>query len=123
MIFFPSDHLIEKIDQFNNSINSNKKLLDENNIFIFGIKPTSPSTQYGYFLTKKISKSLNRVVKYIEKPNINKAKKIIRKKGYWNSGILFARKDSIINNFKRYQSLMLKLCILSVNRSKIYKNV
>tara|TARA_B100001146_G_scaffold89640_1_gene79435 strand:- start:8 stop:1213 length:1206 start_codon:yes stop_codon:yes gene_type:complete len=122
MIFLPADHLIEKTDQFNRSINLNKKHLNESNIFIFGIKPNSPSSQYGYFLTKKISKSLNKVIKFIEKPNTNKAKKILKKKGYWNSGILFARKDSIINNFKKYQFKTLKLCIHSVNRSKISKN-
>ena len=122
MIFFPADHLIEKTKQFNRSINLNKKYLNKDNIFIFGIKPNSPSSQYGYFLTKKISKSLNRVVKFIEKPNIRNAKKIVKKKGLWNSGIFFARKDSIINNFKKYQFKTLKLCIHSVNRSKISKN-
>ena len=122
MIFFPADHLIEKTKQFNRSINLNKKYLNKDNIFIFGIKPNSPSSQYGYFLTKKISKSLNRVVKFIEKPNIRNAKKIVKKKGFWNSGIFFARKDSIINNFRKYQFKTLKLCIHSVNRSKISKN-
>ena len=122
MIFFPADHLIEKTKQFNRSINLNKKYLNKDNIFIFGIKPNSPSSQYGYFLTKKISKSLNRVVKFIEKPNIRNAKKIVKKKGLWNSGIFFARKDSIINNFRKYQFKTLKLCIHSVNRSKISKN-
>ena len=122
MIFFPADHLIEKTKQFNRSINLNKKYLNKDNIFIFGIKPNSPSSQYGYFLTKKISKSLNRVVKFIEKPSIRNAKMIVKKKGFWNSGIFFARKDSIINNFRKYQFKTLKLCIHSVNRSKISKN-
>ena len=102
MIFFPSDHLIEKNNQFNRSINLYKKYLNGDNIFIFGIKPNSPSSQYGYLLTKKISKDLNKVIKFVEKPNKNIAKKIVKKKGYWNSGIIFARKDSIINNFRRY---------------------
>ena len=123
MIFFPADHLIEKTNQFFRSINLNKKHLNEDNIFIFGIKPNSPSSQYGYFLTKKISKNINKVIKFIEKPNTNNAKKILRKKGFWNSGILFAQKDSIINNFRRHQLKTLKLCIHSVNRSKISKNV
>ena len=40
MIFLPADHLIEKsANQFNKSININKKYLNEDNIFIFGIKP------------------------------------------------------------------------------------
>jgi len=80
MIFFPADHLIEKVNKFNRAINLNKKHLDEDNIFIFGIEPQSPSSQYGYFLTKKISKGLNKVIKFIEKPDENNAKKILKKK-------------------------------------------
>ena len=49
MIFFPADHLIEKINLFNKSINLNKKYLNEDNVFIFGIKHHSQSSQYGYF--------------------------------------------------------------------------
>jgi len=123
MIFFPSDQLIEKTNQFNRAINLNKKHLNEENIFIFGIKPSSPSSQYGYFLTKKISKSLNKVVKFIEKPNANYANRIIKKKAYWNSGILFARKDSIINNFIKYEKKILNLCLDSVHKAKVSKNV
>ena len=52
-----------------------------------------------------------------------KLKEIIKKKGYWNSGMFFARKDSIINNFKKHQPKMLKLCTDAVNKSIIYKNV
>jgi len=123
MIFFPADHLIEKKNRFNKSIVSNKKYLNDRNIFIFGIKPTSPSSEYGYFLTKKISRNINKVDRFIEKPNINKAKKIIKKNGYWNSGMFFARKDSIVNNFIKHQPQIFKLCIDAVNKSTIQKNV
>ena len=53
----------------------------------FGIKPTSPSDQFGYFISKKSKKSLNQVSKFLEKPNKQKAKKIISKGGlleFWN---------------------------------------
>ena len=123
MIFFPADHLIEKIDRFNRLINFYEKYLDNDNIFIFGIKPNFPSSQYGYFLTRKISKGINKVSKFIEKPNIIDAKKIIRNKGCWNSGILLARKISIINNFSKYQNKTLNLCIDSVFNSQVTKNV
>ena len=123
MIFFSSDNLIGKISQFNKSINFHKKYLDENNIFIFGVKPISPSPEYGYFLTRKISRNLNRVDRFIEKPNKNKAKEIVKKKGYMNSGIFFARKDSIIRSFKKHQYKIFKNCNDAVIKSKIYKNV
>ena len=120
LMYFAADHLIEKTSIFNRSIKNNIKNLDDKNIFIFGIKPTNPSSEYGYFLTKKI-KNINKVSKFIEKPNILKAKLVIKKKGYWNSGMFFLRKDSIINNFKKYQPKTYKSCLVSVNKSK-YKN-
>ena len=122
LIFLPADHLIEKTSLFNKAINRNKNNLNNQNIFIFGIKPTEPSNEYGYFLTKKIKGNINKVTKFIEKPNKNKAKQIIKKKGYWNSGMFFARKDSIINNFKKYQSNVYKNCLKSFSKAKLKNN-
>ena len=123
MIFFPADHLIEEVRQFNKAIISNKKYLDEDNISIFGIKPNLPSSQYGYFLTKKTSKGFSKVSKFIEKPNLNYAKKIIKRNGYLNSGIIFASKISIINNFRKYQTKTLNFCIEAVIKSRVSNNV
>ena len=123
MIFFPADHLIEKLNLFNRSIDFNKKDLSNSNIFIFGIKPSSPSSQYGYILTEKNSKKVDKVLKFIEKPNTISAKKIIQKKGYWNSGILLAKKNSIINNFKKHQPSIFKLCDQAMNLSKSKRNI
>ncbi|REK50319.1 MAG: mannose-6-phosphate isomerase, partial [Proteobacteria bacterium] len=74
LMFFSADHLIEKVSIFNRSISKNKSNLNDQNIFIFGIKPTSPSSEYGYFLTKKIKGNINKVTKFIEKPKEAKAK-------------------------------------------------
>ena len=59
LIFFPADHLIENQIYFNKAVKKNIKNLNENNIFLFGIKPTSPSSEYGYLLTKKIKGKIN----------------------------------------------------------------
>ena len=120
LMFFAADHLIEKSGILNKSINKNKHKLNDKNLFIFGIKPTNPSSEYGYFLTKKL-KNINKVTRFIEKPKPAKAKQVIKKKGYWNSGMFFLRKDSIINNFKKYQPKTYKSCLASVNKAK-YKN-
>ena len=121
LMFFAADHLIEKSNILNKSINNNKSNLDDKNLFIFGIKPTNPSSEYGYFLTKKI-KNINKVTKFIEKPKLLKAKQVIKKNGYWNSGMFFLRKDSIINNFKKYQPKTYRSCLKSVNKAKFKNN-
>mgnify|MGYP001224821154 CR=1 FL=1 len=117
MLFLTADHLVENVSKFNFEIKKNKKYLTKDNIFIFGIKPNSPSDQFGYLITKKINNNLNKVTKFIEKPSFSKAKKIIKKGGCWNSGMFFLRKDSIINNFKKYQKNIYQNCLLSVEKS------
>ena len=122
LIFFAADHLIEKSTILNSSINKNKINLNDKNMFVFGIKPKDPSSEYGYFLTKKIKGNINKVIKFIEKPKSSKAKQIIKKNAYWNSGIVFLRKDSIINNFKKYQNKTYKNCLDAVNKAKYRSN-
>ena len=58
---------------------------------------------------------------FIEKPKKNKVKQIIKKKGYWNSGMFYMTKESIINNFKKYDKKIYKNCNSAVLKSK-YKN-
>ena len=123
MIFLTADHLIEKVGKFNIEIKKNKKYLTDKNIFIFGIKPNIPSDQFGYLITKKIKNNLNKVTKFVEKPTQFNAKKKIKKGGYWNSGMFFLRKDSIINNFKKYQKNIYRNCLLSVNKSNFKNNI
>ncbi len=122
LMFFSADHLIDNMSIFNKAIKNNQKKLTNKNIFIFGIKPTNPSSEFGYFFTKKMKSNLNKVSKFVEKPSELEAKKIINKKGYWNSGMFFLRKDSILNNFKKLQNKTYKNCYKAINRSKYKKN-
>ena len=123
LMYFPSDHLLEKNSIFAKDIKETSIHLDNKNIFIFGIKPTDPSSEYGYFYTKKIKNNLNKVLKFIEKPVKSKAKLVIKKKGYWNSGMFFLRKDSLIYNFQKYERKTFKNCLNSVLKSKYRNNI
>ncbi len=44
----------------------------------------------------------------MEKPNISKAKRIIKQKGYWNSGIIFAKQNALLNSFNKHDFKTLK---------------
>ncbi len=123
LIFFTADHLIKKMNVLNKAIYNNKPNLTDQNIFIFGIKPTSASSEYGYFLTKKIKQNIDKVIKFIEKPKKDKAKQIIKQKGYWNSGMFFLRKDSIIYNYKKNQPSIYRNCVKAVEKAKLKSNI
>ncbi len=121
IIFLSADHLIEKVSKFNSEIKKNKKFLSDKNIFIFGIKPNTPSNQFGYFITKR-KNNLNYVSKFIEKPSKVRASAIIKNGGYWNSGMFFLKKESLINNFKVFQKKIYINSLKSITKAKFRNN-
>jgi mannose-1-phosphate guanylyltransferase len=114
ILFLPSDHLIPQKEVFNKILSSNLKNLNKNNIFVFGIKPKKPSSEFGYLLNKKINNRINKVTNFVEKPSKILASRLIKKNALWNSGIVLARKDSIITNAKIHQKKLFNNCLKSV---------
>jgi len=123
VLFLPSDHYLPEKNKFNKILKLNLSNLNNNNIFVFGIKPKNPSSDYGYLISKNQKKRINKVIKFIEKPSTKKANQIIKKNGYWNSGIVLARKNSIIQNAKKFQRQLFDLCMSATLASKSKKNI
>ena len=116
ILFLPSDHFMPEQEIFNKILKLNLINLNNKNIFIFGIKPKTPRSDYGYLLNKKINKNINKVINFIEKPKKILAIKLIKKRALWNSGIVLASKESIINNAKKYQKSLFNHCLKSFNK-------
>ena len=123
ILFLPSDHFITHKEKFNKILNYNLKNLSNKNIFIFGIKPTDPRSEYGYLQIKKINKNINKVLNFIEKPKKHKAIVLIKRNALWNSGIVLARKDSIINNAKIFQKNLFNHCLKSLKKINQSRNI
>lgn len=109
MVVLPSDHYITDDAKF-------KKTLDEacsvaiqsEKIVTIGIKPTFPSTGYGYISyeskpTMTSPCTVYDVAEFVEKPNFQKAQNYLSSGHYlWNSGMFIWKTSVIISNFKRY---------------------
>ena len=52
-----------------------------------------------------------------------KAKKIIKQGAFWNSGMFLLRKDSIINNFKKFEKKIYQNTLHAFKKAKISKNI
>ena len=103
----PIDHDVN--DNFYDNLEKAKIKIEEKslNICLIGIKPTFPSTQYGYILNN------NEIVEeFKEKPKIDVAEKLIRENALWNSGIVVLKikmLKEIINkycNYKTYEEFL-----------------
>ncbi|MCS7165481.1 MAG: sugar phosphate nucleotidyltransferase [Candidatus Calescibacterium sp.] len=104
-IFFPSDHFVFNQEEFDNSVRKLLFFLNKyDKTFIVGIKPTFPSTEYGYVRKNQIIEdNLFTVARFVEKPSRNRAKYYLRKGNYlWNSGIYAFKFRSFINDFYQH---------------------
>jgi len=103
VLIVPSDHLINNIDAFNKTIEEGKKLSELGYIVTFGITPSYPETGYGYI---KISDKLEtgyKVEKFVEKPDIDTAKKYLESGNYyWNGGIFMGKISTFMKEFEKY---------------------
>lgn len=82
---FPADSFISPVDAFRKDLESAIALARKDKIVTFGIPPKNPSTAYGY-LKVKASGEHHEVESFLEKPNIDKAQKLINEGALWNSG-------------------------------------
>ena len=81
--FFPSDQLVAKPVAFRKAVGEAiKRAKAKDAIVTLGIKPTFPATGYGYVDPKS--------GRFVEKPNVAKAKAYLKKGYLWNAGMFIA---------------------------------
>lgn len=107
---FPSDHYVKDIGKFCRDLSTVCEVANNtSSIVTIGIKPTSPNPAYGYMLTKKTKQNYQKVVKFIEKPDIKTAQKLIQQNCYWNAGIYTFTISTIEKEFAKHQPNYFKL--------------
>ncbi|SNR49580.1 mannose-1-phosphate guanylyltransferase [Flavobacterium sp. ov086] len=99
LIVTPSDHIIEKMEDYNIAINEAILKAKEGFIVTFGIIPTKPETGYGYIESKG-----DKVVSFREKPNETTAKNFIARGNFlWNSGMFCFKAGVLLDELKQFE--------------------
>ena len=105
LLILSSDHEIKQPNKFREAIKASLEDAKKGNLIALGTIPFYPSTGFGYIQTNfEVKKNINTslpILKFIEKPNIEKAKNLIKDSNtLWNSGIFIFRASIIIEEIK-----------------------
>ncbi|GAB3478924.1 mannose-1-phosphate guanylyltransferase/mannose-6-phosphate isomerase [Marinomonas epiphytica] len=101
LLVLPADHVIRDIVAFENAIIQAAELAKENALVTFGIKPTRPETGYGYIR----SGDNHDVAEFVEKPNLETAKKYLESGDYlWNSGMFLFNSKTYLEELASHRS-------------------
>ena len=105
MIITPADHYIENVpaltEIFKTAILTAE---DQNKLVTIGLKPTFPSTGFGYIKYKSdVKGEIKPVIEFREKPDEETAKKYVDSGQYaWNSGMFIWKASLILDKLKEY---------------------
>ena len=103
---FPSDHYIEEKNGYLKILEKGIKLAESmNTIVTIGVIPKFPATGYGYIEKSDdlIEENAYRIQRFVEKPNMVKAREYISTGNYfWNSGVFIFKISSLLEQFKRF---------------------
>jgi len=111
----PSDHLISDETTYQKLVIKAKELARQNFLVTFGIHPNNPNTGYGYIETNDFD-----VIKFHEKPTLEKAKKYIQQGNYlWNSGMFMFKAGVYLEKLQEYAPLMYEEILKSYAQRQI----
>ncbi|WP_374449712.1 mannose-1-phosphate guanylyltransferase/mannose-6-phosphate isomerase [Stella sp.] len=96
MLVLPSDHHIADLPAFQAAIDRAAPAAADGRFALFGIRPTSPDSGYGYIVQGPSADrdGVHRVDRFVEKPPRAEAEALLATgHGWWNSGIFVLRAD------------------------------
>ena len=110
---FPCDHWIEKEAAFHRCLRQAvRRAAEGKSLVIFGVKPDRPETDYGYLEVdlKKGKRGLYPVRRFIEKPDLSKAKRLMASRAvFWNSGMVVFKASFLAELLKAKLPALAKL--------------
>ncbi len=108
MLVLPSDHLIRYEPMYIDTLKQAISVAEQDNTLVtIGITPTYAETGYGYINfsrdTQENRMCVYKVNRFVEKPDIDTAKKYLASGDHlWNSGMFVWKVSSIMNDFARF---------------------
>ncbi len=108
MMVLTADHVITKIDVFNQALRLAVKLAGQGHLVTLGIKPTGPETGYGYIhYAAPLAEGFNHQAfygeRFIEKPNAATAQAYLQDGHYvWNSGMFVWKVATILAELRKH---------------------
>jgi mannose-1-phosphate guanylyltransferase/mannose-6-phosphate isomerase len=105
MLILAADHVIEDKPAFHRAIKNAVAAAKDNQLVTFGIVPTQAETGYGYIkYDSQQDQSVHSVLDFVEKPDLETAKKYISEGNYlWNSGMFMFTSSQYLQELSQFQ--------------------
>ncbi|GAV19784.1 mannose-1-phosphate guanylyltransferase [Mariprofundus micogutta] len=103
MVVLPADHIISKQAAFQRCLKKAVSAAEDGRLVTFGIVPNHPETGFGYVQTQASDGDVMPVLRFVEKPNLENAQKMLDDGNYfWNSGMFVWKSSTILEEMREH---------------------
>jgi len=104
MLICPADSYTQENEKFVAAAKRAVLAARDGCLVTMGIRPTYPATGYGYIKVNPKSKTkIYKVAKFVEKPNLARARKFLKSGNYlWNAGVFVWKVSTILEAIEKY---------------------
>ncbi len=103
MVVLPADHIVTKVEAFQGCLARAAEAARDGRIVTFGIVPTQPETGFGYIQAEPSDSPIHSVIRFVEKPDIERARSMLEDGNYyWNSGMFVWQSSVILGEIRQY---------------------
>ncbi|HID97204.1 MAG TPA: mannose-1-phosphate guanylyltransferase/mannose-6-phosphate isomerase [Thermodesulfobacteriaceae bacterium] len=114
LLVLPADHVIRDIDTFRKAVETGCPMAESGKLVTFGIVPDRPETGYGYIRRAEplgAGHTAFRVERFVEKPDIEIARKYVDSGDYyWNSGMFMFKASTYLDELSGLAPEMSDAC-------------
>ena len=104
VVALAADHVVTDPAAFGKVCNIACEAAEQDQIVMFGVRPTRPATEYGYICAgRQISAGLFAIERFVEKPDTETAARYVAEGYLWNSGNFLFRAGFLLDEYRRFE--------------------
>jgi mannose-1-phosphate guanylyltransferase len=113
IMLLPADHYVRDEAVFANALRRAAACAasDRNGVYLLGIEPNEPDTELGYIVPEQsVRYQPSRVIEFIEKPTVDKARLLLARGALWNTFIVASSASALLGLYaQRFLSTILRM--------------
>ncbi len=119
LLVLAADHIIQDLTAFHQAVSIAKSQANAGSLVTFGIVPTSANTGYSYIQADE-KNAVSKVKNFVEKPDLDTAKKYITSGDYyWNSGMFMFKASTLIAELDTFSPEIMTSCRQALANSQL----
>jgi mannose-1-phosphate guanylyltransferase/mannose-6-phosphate isomerase len=119
LLVLPADHVIGDVPAFQAAVLAALPAAQCGQLVTFGIVASSPETGYGYIQRGAPNGPAFRIVRFIEKPDLERARAFVAAEDYyWNSGMFLFGARRYLEELARFAPEIARVCAAAFNSAR-----